>query len=42
MDRLLERVRGGTDVALVCYEAPEKPCHRHLLRERLVAALGEG
>jgi len=39
MDRLLTTVRDGTDIALVCYESPEKPCHRHLLRERLQGRL---
>lgn len=38
-EALVEAVAGGTDVALVCYEGPEKPCHRHLLRERLRARL---
>ena len=41
MEDLLARVRGGTDVALVCYEAPDKPCHRHPLRERLLARLAD-
>jgi hypothetical protein len=36
---LAETVRAGTDVAVVCYEAPDKPCHRHLLRERLLDRL---
>ena len=40
LDELAERVRGGEDVALVCYESPEKPCHRHLLRDRLQERLG--
>ncbi|MFB6352770.1 MAG: DUF488 family protein [Halobacteriales archaeon] len=39
MDRLEQDVQDGTDVALVCYEAPDKPCHRHLLRERLLERL---
>lgn len=41
MARLAEQVQDGTDVALVCYEAPDKPCHRHLLRERLLTQLAE-
>jgi hypothetical protein len=41
MADLVGRVRAGTDVALVCYEAPDKPCHRHLLRERLLAEVDE-
>ncbi len=28
---LADRVRDGEDVVLVCYESPEKRCHRHLL-----------
>lgn len=39
LDDLVDRVRSGTDVALVCYEAPDKPCHRHRLRERLLTRL---
>jgi uncharacterized protein YeaO (DUF488 family) len=39
IDQLVRAVRDGTDVALVCYEAPDKPCHRHLLRERLLERL---
>ncbi len=35
LEALAGRVEDGEDVALVCYESPEKPCHRHLLRERL-------
>jgi uncharacterized protein (DUF488 family) len=27
-------------VVLVCYEAPEKRCHRHLLAEALARRLG--
>jgi len=42
VDRLLERVGDGTDVAVVCYEAPDKPCHRHRLRERLLERLEAG
>ena len=29
----LERMSGGKDVALVCYESPEKFCHRHLVAD---------
>lgn len=32
---LLERVEGGEDVALVCFEADDKRCHRHALRDVL-------
>ena len=39
MAALVDRVHDGEDVALVCYEAPAKPCHRHLLRERLLDRL---
>ena len=42
MAGLADRVRAGEDVALVCYEAPDKPCHRHLLRERLLGRLDGG
>ena len=42
MGRLVELARAGTDVALVCYEAPDKPCHRHPLRARLLARLDAG
>ncbi|MDZ7700792.1 MAG: DUF488 family protein [Halobacteriales archaeon] len=38
-EALVDEVVGGTDVAVVCYEAPDKPCHRHLLRERLLDRL---
>ena len=35
---LRERLEGGADVALVCYEnTEEKRCHRTLLRDRLAA-----
>ena len=33
--RELERLSGGKDVALICYEAPGDFCHRHLLVEYL-------
>lgn len=39
MDAVLAMVRDGTGVALVCYEGPEKPCHRHPLRDRLLERL---
>lgn len=32
---LRERLETGRDVVLVCYEADDKPCHRHLLLELL-------
>ncbi|GAA0675183.1 DUF488 domain-containing protein [Natronoarchaeum mannanilyticum] len=36
IEGLIERLRGGKDVALVCYEnTDEKRCHRTLLRERI-------
>ena len=38
-EAVVDEVRGGTDVALVCYEAADKPCHRHLLRERVLGRL---
>ena len=41
VDDLLERVRGGTDVAVVCFEGPDKPCHRHHLRELLLERLAD-
>ena len=31
----LERMSGGRDVALVCYEKPGDFCHRHLIAEWL-------
>ncbi|MFB6171794.1 MAG: DUF488 family protein [Haloarculaceae archaeon] len=34
-DRLAARARDGEDLVLVCFEGPDKRCHRHLL----VAAL---
>ncbi|MFB6359921.1 MAG: DUF488 family protein [Halobacteriales archaeon] len=39
---LVEAARAGTDIALVCYESAEKPCHRHLLLDRLRARLEPG
>lgn len=33
--RLAERVQGGEDVVLVCFEGEDKRCHRHLLADRL-------
>lgn len=36
MDAVIERLHGGTDVALVCYENTDvKRCHRTILREVL-------
>ncbi len=32
---LVDRARGGEDLVLVCYEADDKPCHRHLLLAEL-------
>lgn len=32
---LLDRARAGEDLVLVCYEADDKPCHRHVLLDRL-------
>ena len=29
----LEKISGGRDVALLCYERPEDFCHRHILAE---------
>lgn len=37
---LADRLRDGQPIALVCYEAPEKECHRHLLRDALAAEAG--
>ena len=31
--RELEEMSGGKDIALVCYEKPDKFCHRELVRE---------
>ena len=31
----LEKMSGGKDVALVCYEKPDKFCHRHLVADWL-------
>ena len=33
---LRERVSDGEDVALVCFEADDRRCHRHALREVLL------
>lgn len=38
LDALVERVRAGEDVALVCFEGEGKRCHRRLLRDRLADA----
>ena len=42
IDELSEAVRAGTDIALVCYESPEKPCHRHLLLDRIQGRIESG
>jgi len=40
---LVERIRAGTDVALVCYENTEKKrCHRTILRAELEGRLSQG
>ena len=31
----LEKLSGGQDIALVCYEKPEDNCHRHLVADWL-------
>lgn len=36
---LVEWLRGGKDVVLVCYEGENRRCHRHLLREYLLRRL---
>lgn len=36
----LERISGGRDVALCCYEKPGDFCHRHLLAEYLTKNTG--
>ena len=33
---------GDRQVALYCYEAPGLPCHRHILREMVVAGRAAG
>lgn len=35
LDALRNRVRGGEDLALVCFEGDDKRCHRHTLIEEL-------
>lgn len=35
LDGLRERLRDGEDIALVCFEADDKRCHRHTLVEVL-------
>lgn len=32
---------GGKDVVLLCYESPDKPCHRHLVAEWLGSGVVE-
>lgn len=39
MDDLVSAVESGKDVVLVCFEAENKRCHRHTLREVLQARL---
>lgn len=42
LDDLTERIEGGEDIVLVCYEnTDEKRCHRTLLRERLEDRLAD-
>lgn len=36
----LERLSGGKDCVLLCYEKPEDFCHRHLVAEWLSSELG--
>ena len=31
----ISNLYGGKDIVLLCYEAPDKPCHRHLVAEWL-------
>lgn len=35
LSELADRITGGEDVALVCYEGDSKRCHRHTLKEEL-------
>jgi uncharacterized protein (DUF488 family) len=35
LEALADRVRAGEDVALVCFEADDKACHRHTLLDVL-------
>jgi len=35
LESLADRVRGGEPLALVCFEGPNKACHRRLLADRL-------
>lgn len=35
---LVALARNNTEIALVCYESPEKFCHRHLVRNWLMTA----
>lgn len=39
VEDLARRLRKGEAIALVCYEAPEKRCHRHLLADALADEL---
>ena len=36
----LYSIGGGNDIALVCYESPEKFCHRHLVAKWLMDKTG--
>lgn len=42
LDELARRLREGEAVALVCYEAPEKRCHRSLVADALAGEAGTG
>jgi uncharacterized protein YeaO (DUF488 family) len=39
VDALVERVRDGESICLVCFEGEKKRCHRHLLRAELTRQL---
>lgn len=38
----IERISGGNDVALCCFEKPDDFCHRHIVAEWLNEKLGLG
>lgn len=40
LDILADRVRDGEAVVLVCFEGEAKPCHRHIIQERLESLVG--
>jgi hypothetical protein len=40
LDALVDRVRDGESIAVVCFEGPNKACHRRRLVERLRGRLG--